>query len=382
MRVLHIYTGNLFGGIETFLATLARFTGQFPEVEPHFALCFEGRLSEELRQESAPLTILPAVRARFPWSVWKARQALRRLLRRDRYDAVVCHSPWPMAVFGPAVRAEGAPLVFWLHEVISGRGWITRWARRTAPDLTICASHFIARSLGRLYPGSPAETVHLPVQLRPRAPASREAVRAQLDTPADARVIIQVSRLEPWKGHDLLFQALARLRDRPGWVCWQVGGVERAAEARYLERLRRRARRAGILERVRFLGRRSDVPSLLAAADIHCQPNTAPEHFGITFVEGLIAGLPVVTTALGGALEIVDASCGSLVPPDSPGELAGALKRLLDDPALCEQLGAGGRARARHLCDPARQINRLNAVLVRAVGRPAVGAPVGARLVE
>ena len=55
------------------------------------------------------------------------------------------------------------------------------------------------------------------------------------------------------------------------------------------------------------------------AADIHCQPNTAPEPFGLVFVEALYAGLPVVTTALGGALEILTDACGVLVPAgDAP----------------------------------------------------------------
>ena len=56
-------------------------------------------------------------------------------------------------------------------------------------------------------------------------------------------------------------------------------------------------RRRGIAGRVRFLGERRDVAACMHAADIHCQPNTAPEPFGLVFVEALYAGLPVVTTA-------------------------------------------------------------------------------------
>ena len=65
---------------------------------------------------------------------------------------------------------------------------------------------------------------------------------------------------------------------------------------------------------MRFLGERRDVAACMRAADIHCQPNTAPEPFGLAFVEALYAGLPVVTTALGGALEILTDACGVLVP--------------------------------------------------------------------
>ena len=82
------------------------------------------------------------------------------------------------------------------------------------------------------------------------------------------------------------------------------------------------------------------------SADIHCQPNTGPEPFGIAFVEALYAGLPVVTTRLGGALEIVNETCGVLVPPGDAGALAAALRRLIADPAERSRLGRAGPARA------------------------------------
>ena len=72
--------------------------------------------------------------------------------------------------------------------------------------------------------------------------------------------------------------------------------------------------RKGLAERVRFLGERADVPDLLGAADIHCQPNSSPEPFGLAFVEALHAALPVVTSDAGGAREIVTPACGVLVP--------------------------------------------------------------------
>src|SRR3989442_260169 len=70
MRVLHIYSGNLYGGVETLLLTLARYYHLCPAMEPHFALCFEGRLSEELAAVGARIHLLGNVRVRWPLSVW------------------------------------------------------------------------------------------------------------------------------------------------------------------------------------------------------------------------------------------------------------------------------------------------------------------------
>jgi glycosyltransferase involved in cell wall biosynthesis len=366
MRVLHCYSGNLYGGIETLLATLARQHDVAPDMVPEFALCYEGRLGAELRAAGAVIHALGAVRFRKPWSVLRARRALARLLAARSPDVVICHACWPHALFARVVRSTGRPLVFWMHDRASGAHWIERLAARTRPDFVLANSHSTAETLPRLFPGVPHTVFYYPVA--PPAPTiDRTAVRAQvrsaLGTPAEATVIVQASRLEPWKGQALLIAALGRLGDRPGWVAWLAGGAQRPHERSYLERLRAAACAAGIAERVRFLGERTDVPRLLAAADIHCQPNTGPEPFGIAFVEALYAGLPVVTTQLGAAPEIVAESCGLLVPPDDPAALANALATLIADPEARARLGSAGPERARLLCDPATALGRLSELL-------------------
>jgi glycosyltransferase involved in cell wall biosynthesis len=124
------------------------------------------------------------------------------------------------------------------------------------------------------------------------------------------------------------------------------------------------AHRLGIAERVRFLGQRSDVPALMAAADIYCQPNTGPEGFGLTLVEALRAGCPVITSALGGALEIVGDNCGILCPPGNVEAVAEALRKLITDPAYRKRLAQAGPIRATELCAPERQLPALAATLL------------------
>jgi glycosyltransferase involved in cell wall biosynthesis len=202
----------------------------------------------------------------------------------------------------------------------------------------------------------------------PTGARDRALVRAGFETPLTATVIVQASRMEAGKGHAVHLEALGRLRDSPDWVCWVVGGAQSRAEERYAERLRLDAARLGIADRVRFVGQRADVPRLLAAADVHCQPNVRPDSFGVAFVEALYAGLPVVTSALGGALEIVDASCGVLLPPGDAGALAASLRTLIDDPPRRRALGAAGPSRARSLCDPGQQVRRLAEALAGVAG--------------
>jgi glycosyltransferase involved in cell wall biosynthesis len=335
-------------------------------MEMSVALCFEGRVADELRGEGVFTTILGGlggVRLRRPDSVWRARQALTSLLGRNCVDVVVCHQSWPLVIFGKVIRAAGVPTVLWVHTPDDGSHWLSRWALRNQPDCIVCNSEFTMSRLPRVssrveYIYSPAIDRSSPVDLEERA-----RIRRELGTAPESVVIVQVSRMEALKGQSVCIDALARLRELPGWTCWQVGGAQQPAEERYFEELRDAAARFGIADRIRFVGERSDIPRLLSAADIYCQPNTEPESFGLTFVEALSAGLPIVTSAMGGALEIVNDACGVLVPPCDPAPLATALRRLVEDSSLRAKLGRHALARRKELCDPSAQMRRIATLL-------------------
>jgi glycosyltransferase involved in cell wall biosynthesis len=376
MRVLHLNAGNLYGGIETLLMTLARKEALCGSLEQEFALCFEGRLSEELRSVGAPVHHLGETRVSRPWTVLRGRARLRQLLHQGRHDLVVTHGCWPHALFGPVARRTAVPVVFWAHGIAGGRHWIERWAGWCRPDLVLANSQITRASLAAagMFRNARAEVLYLPVDplnVPDRSDDVRREVRQELGCPSDeAPVIITVCRFEECKGHAVLIDALATLQGLlPDWQWWIVGGAQRPQEQAFVEALKQRADARGLSSsRARFLGTRGDVPRLLAAADIHCQPNTGPESFGIAFIEALSAGLPVVSTALGGAVEIVDETCGILVPPGDVAALAAALSRLMTSPAERKRLGSAGPNRARELCDPARQLGRLSTILTDLAG--------------
>jgi glycosyltransferase involved in cell wall biosynthesis len=308
--------------------------------------------------------MLGDVRLRRPDKVRRARQALRSLLAARPFDVVVCHQAWPYAIFGPVVKSAGIPLVYWMHMPQTGRHWLDRLAARVEPDCYICNSRFTASQLST---SARVEVIYYPVMPPGQAPAHLTNPRTHAPI-----VIIQVSRMEAWKGQRVLIEALGQLRDDPSWECWQIGGAQRPAESRYLGSLEAAADRLGVTDRIRFLGHRSDVAALLGSADIFCQPNVDGEAFGISFIEALHAGLPVVTSSIGGAVEIVDASCGVLVPPNDPSALAEALSELLANRHERERLGRGGPARARALCDPSTQMKAIAHLLGSVVSQNAV----------
>src|SRR5580704_8520560 len=115
MRLLHVHSGNLYGGVETMMVTLARERARAPSIEPEFALAFDQRLASELRATGVPVHRLGAVRVRNLRSVFRARQHLAALLAARHYDAVACHMPWAQAIFAPLARRAGVPNIFWMH---------------------------------------------------------------------------------------------------------------------------------------------------------------------------------------------------------------------------------------------------------------------------
>ncbi len=269
------------------------------------------------------------------------------------------------AIFAPVVRRAGVPVVLWQHDRADGRSLVERWAARTRADLVICNSSWTSLTAGALQPGVPVAVVHPPVTVPECPSGTRADLRRDLGAdPADV-VLLCASRLEPWKGHLNLVRALGRGRPANAWKLWIAGAPQRPHEHRYLAALQQEVARLGLEARVRFLGERRDVPMLMRAVDLLCQPNEGPEPFGVVFAEALLSGVPVVTTASGGAPEIVSDECGRLVPPGDLDALTRVLVELIDDAALRGRLAARGPAHAAARSSPGIVLPRLAAALAQ-----------------
>lgn len=380
MRLLHLYAGNLFGGIERMLLTLASESPRDPRLRHSFGLCFDGPLARQLAATGADVRLLGAVRFSRPWTLWRARRNLRGLLRRERLDVVVSHACWPHAVFAPAARAAGRPLALWAHDAMDASARFERRAARHRPDLVIANSHFTARTVGTTFPGVGVRVVHCLLTMPPPLSLPERAIgRARWGLMADDRVVAICARLEPTKGHANLLEAFALLPTPPGKPLpqlWVIGGAQRPHEHAHLRSLQQLAEQLGIADRVRWFGQRDDARELVALADVLCQPNTSPDSFGLSLVESLAAGVPVVTSDLGGPREIVRDDCGTLVDAGNARGIAAALGHWLSragEPGLADR----ARARAVELCDPAARLADLADALatIAAAGQPLPAGP-------
>jgi len=233
--------------------------------------------------------------------------------------------------------------------------------RRTVEqvDRIICVSEASRASyLAASVPARKLAVVRNGIKPRP-AQADPATALARVGLPAGSEIIINVARLAPQKGHHLLIDAIpAVLRARPNARFLWVG------EGPLREELAARLRDEGLESRVRLLGKRADVPDLLAAADLFVLPSQF-EGLPLSALEAMAAGLPVVATRVSGTTEaVVDGVTGRMVEPENAPALAEAMLAVLSDRALAQRWGAAGRRRVAEKFGAARMAREVDKIYV------------------
>ena len=275
-------------------------------------------------------------------------RALSRLVRER--DVALIHSNTSVVLGGaPAAALARVPHVWHVREIYAAwpRAWaLHRGVLRTATALP-CVSEATADPLGR---GARVRVMHdgLPPGASTRR-APRAVARAALGLPADAFVARRSGASRPgrartcsrgrWPSPPSLAGA------RSGWWRATPGRARRRSEGD----LRALGERLGLGERLRLVGFRDDLETVLGAADVVVVPSTEPDPLPNAALEAAAAGCCVVAADHGGLPEIVrDGETGVLVPPGDPAALARALGALAEDPARRGAPGLGlGLRRAR-----------------------------------
>jgi sugar transferase (PEP-CTERM/EpsH1 system associated) len=189
-------------------------------------------------------------------------------------------------------------------------------------------------------PASKVVTICNGVDTTRFAPGNVVAARTALGLPADVLVVGTVGRLDPVKDQAGLIQAFDRLRARHPRAVLVIAG-----DGPCRQDLQAQVATLGLGDRVRLLGERKDVPTVLQALDVFVLPSIA-EGISNTILEAMATGVPVVATRVGGSPELVDSGAtGVLVPRQDPEALAAAIGSYLADPGLLARHGRAARQR-------------------------------------
>jgi glycosyltransferase involved in cell wall biosynthesis len=369
-RILLLITLGEVGGAQGYVASL------LPALAEQFDVAVathgDGFLQQAAARSGARFLPLRHVRRPIrPWRDLAGFVELIRLLRRERPDILHASSSKAGILGRFAAVAARVPI-----RIFTAHGWafaahqglvsvLYRWADRAAARVTtttICVSE------NERVQGVRARTCRAERTVVIRNAVDAAAAPHARHDHATPR-LVAVGRLKRPKDFLTLVRALAALGPGSFAEALIVGdGPDRAAIEREISRL-------GLEDRVRLAGERSDVPELLAAADVFVL-SSASEGLPLSVMEAMAAGLPVVASAVGGIPELViDGETGLLVPAGDATELTAALERVLLDRQLRRRLGAAGRARAENAFDIASFRSAHLEVYRRELARAGAPAP-------
>lgn len=211
---------------------------------------------------------------------------------------------------------------------------------------------FLSARLG--YPSDKVRVVRNGISLTPFQEPIQENPRQKLNLPQGIPLVITVCRLYKPRDFPTLLEAFARLGEQQEAHLLIVGdGPYRPGIEALVDRL-------DLRNKVALLGFRRDIPMLLSASDLFVLSTAHWEALGLSILEAMAAGLPVVASRVGGISEAMeDGETGFLVPPGDPIALAEAMRRLLSDSALAKAMGQAGRERVERLFTVERMVQEI-----------------------
>jgi len=358
--VLTPFFRPIMGGVESNAERLAGYLASIGSTVTVLTKRITPDLPDAEAADGFSIARIGAYGPRSPLAKWRMLLPVYSWLtaHRDEYDVVCsidCRGVGLAALAarmttGRAVIAQPQTTGVLIPE--SGTGIIRQALGRCAgqlyarADAIACIAHTIEREA--LAAGVPRERVHyLPnaidmTRFRPPTDLERASLRRDRNIPDGAIVCVFLGRLSREKGLMELMNAWNRLRPTHAMLliagpdmtnhAWDVGSAARAFASEH-----------SLGDTVRFIGPTTDVPALMRVADIVVQPSHF-EALGLSAIEALACGAPVVASSVGGLLDFVrDGHNGLTCPPRDAAALAIALKRLLEDSALRATLA--GRAR-------------------------------------
>jgi glycosyltransferase involved in cell wall biosynthesis len=334
-----------------------------------------GTLGEELQQEGFSVEVL----SRRPGIDFRCAWRLSRLLRRERVDVLHAHqyTPFFYAMAGrmPTIRP---PILFTEHgrlypdypsrkRILFNRLMLRPRDRVTAVGDAVSQALIANEGI----PGRRIQVVYNGIDCE-RFPGHfgvRDEVRRELGLGPAEPVIIQVARLDELKDHQTAIRCFARVaREAPGARLVLAGDGPEEADIRAM------VKQLGLVQSVLFLGLRKDVARLLQAADLFLLSSIS-EGIPLAMIEAMCAGLPVVSTLVGGTGEVVrEGKTGLLAPARDDAALAQAVLRLHRDPGLRRLMGENGKQRARELFSEEQMARRYLAIYEQMNGSLVKGA--------
>lgn len=370
MNILHVASHVNIGGVSRYILSLS----QALHRRGHRVVIASGGGELEAEAVASGVThwrVPLHTSAEFSLQADRATRQLAARLQQERPDILHAHTRVGQVVAHRLSQRHSIPYVTTWHGFF--RPNIGRWLLPCTGDVTIAISEPVRQHLQRVF-HVPADRIRLIPNgidvayfaVHP-APSAIDAFRARWRIPPGRPTIGGMGRLASGsvKGFDLLLASAARLSKTMPKL-----GVIIVGDGPGRQLLEANAKRCGLSERVCFTGLASDVRIPLALMDVFVFPVRSSEGFGLSLIEAMAAGKPVVATHTGAVPDIIEhAQSGWLVPPEDPGALTEAVGRLLRDGPTAAALGANAQERVRQHFSLDRMVTQVEAVYAELLSR-------------
>ena len=376
MRIIQVVPSLAAGGLERVATTL---TLRLAATGDDVLVCTSGAsthraFQDELEAAAIPIRIVARPRPR-PDLMLRSGIGIARAVRSFEPDVIHAHNPaasGASAVARALARRPGVPIVTTFHGLVGGGTGAAARILRATTDMVVGIGPAATRELVRAGLDD-AHTATVLNAVEPRPVRPRDEVRRELGV-SGAELVVTVGRYRAEKNQTLLLEAarlLAPRRPRLRVLLVGVGPME--------DELRRRVAGLGLEGVATVTGLRADAADVAAAADVVTLTSTR-EGLGLTLIEAMAAGTPVIGTAVGGIPDVIDhGRTGLLVPSGDASALATALERLLDDRAEAARLAAAAREEAAARFGVEAMTRAYREVYERALRTRAAARRAGAR---
>jgi glycosyltransferase involved in cell wall biosynthesis len=384
MRILLAAKTMGVGGLERIVVGLAReLQGRGHEV---WVVSSGGGLVPELRRAGAQHVVAP-LEITSPFGVAQAARQIRRVIVEHHIDLVHSFSATASVAINLALRVRGSNGLDSVRVVSSPMGlqnspressvttWLRNWFLALGAEQILVISPEIRRHLKRV--GAREQTlvdfnfVGLDVETFQPSVDDHASVRREFGFPSDALVVSTIGALHPRKSHELFVDAAALVSAAEPRACFLVIG-----EGELHAELEARSRSRGLDGRLVFTGVRDDVARLLSATDVYVKPGVVEGFIGITVLEALALGKPVVAFETEDVkLALTDGETGLIVPNGDVPSLAERIIYLLGNPELGSRLGQAGQQIVLERFDFGVLARRLEEFYQGVLERPAALTP-------
>jgi len=389
------HTGKVSGAERVLLTIFTRLDRE--RFQPLLVCPADGPLKAMAEGVHVRTIVSEPLKARFTWRPERLIQYLISLIQIVRQVRATIRAQAPDIVHANSVRAGlvmtaatagmRMPIIWHVHDLLPRHplsSAIRLFTVLTNRNRIVAVSEAVARRFrGRVLKffarRLPIFTVLNGIELQKFDPnqSRREEIRRSLGADASALLMAIVGQLTPRKGQLELVRAFAEVSgDFPEGRLLIIGDAIFNSDREYRELIQQEAQEFGLSDRIQFLGARDDVPELLQALDLSVV-NSHAEPFGLTVVEAMASGTPVLATAVDGIQEIVEhGQTGWLVPPGDHDELIDALHTLLGDSTLRSRLAkrAVGEVHQRFSAD--RLINQFEVIYRQTIDRHTLPAEI------